>query len=250
MRADRRPDVFSAVGGDGELGRACDTLISSLLTANGSGRPRRLLVTSAQPAEGKSTIAVCLALRLAATGERALLIDGDLRRPMVHRLLGVAGGSGLMDVLGGEVTPAQAIRTIDVTALTTERGGALDVLASGRVPRNVLAALRSPAVDRVMHDLAASYDMVVIDSPPVLAVSDSLWLVDHVDGVVLVLRTGTTAMRDVADTTERITRAGGRVLGTVLNRFDEAVHGPGFQPYGAYYGVGSMEPATRERRAR
>ena len=250
MRAEPTMNMVAIVERDDEIGRACDTLISSLRVAEGSGGLRRLLVTSALPKEGKTTIAACLGLRLAAAGERVLVVDADLRRPMVHRLFGLKNGPGLMDALGGDVPVAEAIRPVDLSGLTTKRGGGLEVVPSGRSPQNALSLLRSPAVERMMHDLTASSDVVVIDSPPVLAVSDSLWLVRHVDGVILVLRAGSTTARDAERAKERIVQAGGRVLGSVLNRFDERVHGPEFHPYGAYYGTGNQEPNGRGRLAR
>jgi capsular exopolysaccharide synthesis family protein len=248
MAAERSINVLTALQGNLEFGRACDSLMSSLGLMNGPRRLRRLIVTSALPGEGKTTIATCLAARLAAAGDRALIIDADLRRPRVHSLLGVSGTPGLIDLLTDQVPSAAATRQISLDGIAKGQGGALDVIPSGKGTRHALSLLRSPAAAQKLEQLTAPYDVVVIDSPPVLAVSDSLWLVRHVDGVVLVLHTGSTTMRAAEGAKNRIAEAGGHIVGTVLNRFDQKLHGMGFYPYGSYYDV-EQERVPRERRA-
>ena len=240
-------NVLAALERDVALAQACDTLISSLSLVEGGHPLRSVLVTSAQPEEGKTTVAVCLALRMAATGKRTLVVDADLRRPMVHQLLRLDNSTGLMDVVAGDVAAVKAIREVDAAG-TNGRLAALGVLTSGRSPRSATAVLQSPSFIQVLRDLGAGYDAVVIDCPPVLSVSDSLWLVRHVDGVVLVLGTGCTTERDARRAKQRIEEAGGRLLGAVLNRFDEKLHGPEFHPYHSYYDVERERPVKSDDR--
>jgi capsular exopolysaccharide synthesis family protein len=247
MAVEKSMNVLAALERDVPLAQACDTLISSLSLVEGGHPLRSVLVTSAQPEEGKTTVAVCLALRMAATGKRTLVVDADLRRPMVHQLLRLDNSTGLMDVVAGDVAAVKAIREVDAAG-TNGRLAALGVLTSGRSPRSATAVLQSPSFIQVLHDLGAGYDAVVIDCPPVLAVSDSLWLVRHVDGVVLVLCTGRTTERDASRAKQRIEDVGGRLLGAVLNRFDEKLHGPEFHPYHSYYDVERERPVKSDDR--
>ena len=248
MAVEKSMNLLAALERDVALAQACDTLISSLSLVEWGHPLRSVLVTSAQPEEGKTTVAVCLALRMAATGKRTLVVDADLRRPMVHQLLRLDNSTGLMDVVAGDVAAVKAIREVDATAGTNGRLAALGVLTSGRSPSSATAVLQSPSFIQVLRDLGAGYDAVVIDCPPVLSVSDSLWLVRHVDGVVLVLRTGRTTERDARRAKQRIEDAGGRLLGAVLNRFDETLHGPEFHPYHSYYDVERERPVKSDDR--
>jgi capsular exopolysaccharide synthesis family protein len=248
MAAEKSMNVLAAVERDVALAEACDTLISSLSLSEGARPLRSVLVTSAQPEEGKTTVAVCSALRMASTGKRTLLVDADLRRPMVHRLLRLDNSTGIMDVVAGNLAAVAAIREVDASGGTNGGSTALGVVTSGRPPRNATAVLQAPSFVQVLRDLGTGYDTLVIDCPPVLSVSDSLWLVRHVDGVVLVMNTGRTTERDARRAKQRIEDAGGHVLGAVLNRFDEKLHGPEFHPYHAYYDVDGERPVTSDDR--
>jgi Mrp family chromosome partitioning ATPase len=135
MAVEKSMNVLAALERDVPLAQACDTLISSLSLVEGGHPLRSVLVTSAQPEEGKTTVAVCLALRMAATGKRTLVVDADLRRPMVHQLLRLDNSTGLMDVVAGDVAAVKAIREVDAAG-TNGRLAALGVLTSGRSPRS------------------------------------------------------------------------------------------------------------------
>jgi succinoglycan biosynthesis transport protein ExoP len=246
--AEKSMNVLAAVERDVALAQACDTLIGSLSLTEGSRPSQSVLVTSARPEEGKTTVAVCLALRMAAMGKQTLVVDADLRRPMVHSLLRIDNSAGIMDVVAGDLAAVKAIREVDASGGTNGRSSTLSVLTSGRPPRDATAVLQKPSFMQVLRDLGTGYDAVVIDCPPVLSVSDSLWLVRHVDGVVLVLNTGRTTERDTRRAKQRIEDAGGRVLGAVLNLFDEKLHGPQFHPYHSYYEVEGERPATSHDR--
>lgn len=182
---------------------------SALTFAGISSQVRTLLVTSASPSEGKSTVAANLALTLADLRHRVLLIDADLRKPNVHRLVGADGSVGLTNALVGEVQTEDArMRLPDTT---------LDVLVSGGTPPNPAEVLTSSAMIELIREAGSTYDFVVIDSPPVLSVADANLLAPIVDGVILVVGTSTRRAA-LTKSVRTLQAAGARILGTVLNR--------------------------------
>jgi Mrp family chromosome partitioning ATPase len=200
----------------------------------GEHAPRTLLVTSAMPGEGKSTLARNLALVFAEGGERVLLIDADLRRPSVPETLGIESKYGLSHVLAGSVSPGQAV--VSVIAPEPSRNGrnhkngaagwpavvvnrgSLDVLTHGDTPENPVALLASETMTSVLSSAREYYDVIIVDSAPILAVTDTLPLLGLVDAVLLVSRLGVAtrdAARRLADALGRL--PGIRVLGVVAN---------------------------------
>lgn len=171
---------------------------------------RRLLITSASPGEGKSTFATNLALALAGAGERTLVIDGDLRRPRVANLFGIDGSVGLTTVLMGDIELA------DATVSWSADGP--DVLAAGNLPPSPATVLTSRAFRSALEDATEHYDVVIIDSPPVLSVADANLLVPLTDGVVIVVDAAKTRRPQLAEALRSIESAGGRVVGIVLNK--------------------------------
>ena len=201
-----------------------------------SERPfKSVLVTSTQPQEGKTTVAVSLALTMSLRGKKTLLIDADFRRPKLHRVLDLPNARGFADVLGGIVGPQEVIQTFRLGPADSGPVRVLDAITSGKVSHSTIEALSSPKLRDMLDYLKGLYDAVLLDSPPVLAVSDPLLLAPMVDGVLLVMNAG-MAERDVKRAVERLGQAGGRILGVVINRFDEKLHGPGFHPYFGDYG--------------
>jgi succinoglycan biosynthesis transport protein ExoP len=201
---------------------------------------RTLLVTSAMPREGKTTTVRNLALAYRQAGMRVAVVDADLRRPSLHRFLNIERDPGLTDVLTDRQPLDSALQavTVDVRGIETlarvhtgaggngggEAGavGALLALASGPSPANPPAVLASERTRSLLHDLAETYDVVIVDCPPVLPVSDVLPLLTAVDGVLLVarLRVATTvAAARLADQLGRVPNL--RVLGVVLNGVSE-----------------------------
>lgn len=175
---------------------------------------RRILVSSATPGEGKSTFASNLAVTLAELGERTLVIDADLRRPMLHELFGVDGTVGLTTALMGSVGLDEAIHPW--------REGGPDLLTSGTLPPNPASIVTSEAFRSLLDAASARYDAVVIDSPPVLTVADANLLARLVDGVVLVVDASRTRRPQLANTLRSVESSGGRVLGIVLNKARDA----------------------------
>lgn len=168
-----------------------------------------LLVSSASPSEGKTSTAVNLAVVAAATGQRVVLVDANLRRPALHSLLRLPGGRGLVDVLNGTGSARSALVDIGVEHLL--------VLPAGSAPPNPAELLTSPGLLRLLAELRREADLVIVDSAAILLVADALDLAGNSDVTVLVVRDGVSRGRDVAEAVRRIDRAGGSVAGLVMN---------------------------------
>ncbi|GAB3991757.1 tyrosine-protein kinase domain-containing protein [Nocardioides marmoraquaticus] len=168
-----------------------------------------LVVTSSVAAEGKSTTALNAAAALSASGKRVLLVDGDLRRPQIARLVGVEQAVGLTSVLLGAVSLPEAVQQ--------HAASGVDVLASGRIPPNPVALLQSEAMQRLLEEARAAYDVVVVDAPPLLPVTDAALLSAQSDGAVLVLRHGETTRDEVTAAVARLTAVDARPVGVVFN---------------------------------
>lgn len=202
--------------------------------------PRSLVVTSALPGEGKSTIASNLAITLAASGERVVLMDGDLRRPMVANVFGIPGDVGLTDVLAGRASIS------DVTQPVGPRGN-LSVVAAGKIPPNPSELLGSKRMKELVQSLSASA-FVIIDAPPLIPVTDAAVLSHNTDGAILVATVGKTTIDALFKAQGNLDRAGGRALGLVLNRVPRKGAGSayyGYQYRGDYYR--SPDEADEER---
>jgi capsular exopolysaccharide synthesis family protein len=187
---------------------------------------RTIVLTSPGPGDGKSTVACNLATIFAQQGQRTLLIDADLRRAVVNETFDVPRSPGLSDLLVGNARLAQVVKAVDVPNLF--------LLPSGQFPPNPSELLGSPAMRDVLEEANAGYDMIVIDSPPVLAVTDSSVISSVVDGTIVVVRVGKTARDAVRRGVAQLRVVNGRVLGAVLNDVDFR-SGVYYGGYGYYY---------------
>ncbi|MGH7320581.1 MAG: CpsD/CapB family tyrosine-protein kinase, partial [Candidatus Rokuibacteriota bacterium] len=220
-----------------EVARGYEALAHGLQLAGAHQPVKRVLVTSAQPEEGKTTVTINLALTLAMAGKRTLLIDADLRKPGLHRALELENTRGFADIATGEMGPddLDAVQVVEMTDGDPSICPGLSVITSGNASPGALATMGSARAKEALDRLATDYDLVLLDSPPVLAVSDALLLAPMVDGVLLVLKSGVVTEEEARRAKERLEEAGGHVLGLVLNHFNEGPHGPGVHPYGRYY---------------
>ena len=234
--------------------------LRAALSLLGPEEERRIfLFTSALPSEGKSFTSANYALSLAQQGHRVLLIDGDLRRPSLHKIfLRVSDGSsaterpGIVDYLVGDVSLADAARTVeakdvDVIGTTpqedrmvTATGGQLSVLAGGRRAPNPAELLSGHSFKELVDEAGRQYDRVVIDSAPVLAVSDTLLMTGFVQSVCLVVRARSTARNAVQRALQLLSGTGARPAGVILNRLPRE-RGTGYYYYYASHGYGAGE---------
>lgn len=172
-----------------------------------------LLVTSPSPAEGKTTVASNLSVVLAQGGHRVALVDADLRRPNVHAITGISNRSGLSTLF---VNPRQDVSETLQPTFTPN----LSVLTAGEVPPNPSELLGSTKMQEILGKLKDRVDVVVIDTPPLMAVTDSAVLAPKVDGVLLVAKPGSTHMLAANQAVEQLRRVGANLLGVVLNEVD------------------------------
>jgi succinoglycan biosynthesis transport protein ExoP len=230
-------------------------LRTNLDLASLDGQLRTLLVTSAGPREGKSTVVRNLALAYRESGANVAIIDADLRRPSMNRVLPVEREPGLIDVLTGRESLEGALQTADVHVedmdtlmrLYSQNGsgngngkghvdmGQLAVLAAGATPANPPAVLAAERMRRLLHGVADRFDIVLVDTPPMLAFGDAVPLMSEVDGVILVARLGTTtsdAARRLMTRLERIPNA--NILGVVAN--DVGKRAQAQRSYAYHYG--------------
>ena len=189
-----------------------------------------IMVTSAGPGEGKSTTLANLGVTMAQSGKRVLVIDADLRRPTQHKIFSVSSQPGLSNLLVDSAKPDDVIRPTRIDHLA--------LLPSGPIPPNPSELLDSPEAEALWPRLAQGYDQILIDTPPALAVTDAMVLASQVDGVVVVVEAGETRRDKAKESVDMLNRAGGRVLGAVLNGVR---HGDGHRYY-YYYGA-SQEQA-------
>ncbi|WP_425956688.1 polysaccharide biosynthesis tyrosine autokinase [Xylanimonas sp. McL0601] len=171
---------------------------------------KAIVVTSSLPAEGKSTTSINLALTLADAGAKVALVDADLRRPTVAKYLGLEGSVGLTTALIGRAAIDDVVQPWG--------NGNLDVITSGQVPPNPSELLGSHRMSELVDELNRRYDVVIIDSPPLLPVTDGAILARLVGGAVVVVGAGTTQKAQLQDSLDTLGTANARVLGTVVNR--------------------------------
>ncbi len=203
-------------------------LYTSIRFSTAGVPPRTVLVASSLPLEGKTTIALCLARLWALTGQQVLIVDADLRTPRIHSTLGVKREPGLVEILDDEVSLDDAIR-ID------EASGAC-VISAGRPVTNPNYYINSERLDVLLDQLASKFDLVILDSPPVMAVTDSRVLATKVDTTVYVAKWASTRREIVKYGIKMIASAGGRVSGVVLSMVDSKIHAASrFPDAAAYY---------------
>ena len=192
-------------------------------------------VSSATRGEGKSLTSLNICYTLAESGKRVLLIGGDLRLPTLSRKLGIPNGKGLSDVIADASMQAIPIRRYTVkTKEKTETS--FGVLLSGSVPPNPSELLGSERMRLLMETLKKSYDYIILDLPPVLAVTDTLVASKIVDGFVIVVRNGVTDKNAYAETIRQLRFADARILGCVFNCADrERMTKRGYYHYDYYY---------------
>lgn len=195
---------------------------TSLLFSRGGAAVRTILVTSAGPGEGKTTVSTNLAATLAKNKGPVLLIDADLRRPRVAKALGLENSKGLTNCLIGEAS-------LDDVVMPTRVEG-LFVLSSGPIPPNPAELLHGERMAALLTEAREKYDRVVIDSPPVVAVTDARVLASQVDGLYVVISMGKTSRRVIHRALDSITSIGFEVHGAILNN----LHSPTGR-YGYYY---------------
>ena len=199
---------------------------------------RSILVTSASAGEGKTSTTANLAIALSQTGRRVVMISADLRRPALESHFEVKADLGLSSWLLGEEDQIERL------LLEHPQLPNLTLMPAGKVPSNPAELLTSPRMPQLLEQLQASFDLTLIDSPPLLPVADSIILASYADAVLLVVDAGSTARSAAMHAREQVQRVGGHLVGCVLNAFDPSTTPYYYEPYyySTYYGKGEKPP--------
>jgi capsular exopolysaccharide synthesis family protein len=215
------------------VAEAYRSLRTNLAFARANHEMRSIVLTSPGPADGKSTTVSNLAITFAQQGQRTLLIDADLRRAVLNKVFEVERSPGLTDVLVGNSLLADVVQETKVPNLF--------VLGSGRFPPNPAELLGSSAMRVLLEEAEQRFDVVLLDSPPVLAVTDAAVLSTIADGVVLVVRVGSTVRAAAERSASQLQAVHGRLVGTVMNDIDfrQRAFGGTYGYYYYYYYYGS-----------
>ncbi|WP_261313861.1 polysaccharide biosynthesis tyrosine autokinase [Burkholderia ambifaria] len=245
----RRGTIPSLLANENPFDPAVESL-KSLRTAVGltllDANNNRVLLTGPSPGVGKSFVSANLAAVMAAAGHRVLLIDADMRRGHLHDSFGVRSAPGLSDLLTGRASLQ------DATRRGVSRG--LDFIPTGAASQSTSELLLGESMTRLLDEMSAAYDVVIIDTPPVLAVSDASILAPHCATIFLVTRARQTTIDEIAESAKQLNRISSGLLGVLFNGIDTRAFGYRTR-YGAYryapYGATEANdaPATREREA-
>lgn len=215
---------------------------TSLQFVDVESRVQVVVITSSISGEGKSTTATNLAISFRQSGRRVLLVDADLRRPRVSAYLGLEGSVGLTNVLAEQVTLGDALQVWG--------DGGMNVLPSGSIPPNPSELLGSERMAELLATMRRDYDMIVIDSPPLLPVTDAAVLAAQADGAALVARYGKVTRNQVATSFRSLRAVDARLLGTILNGAPRRGHdGYDVYGYGSYTETKGGSPILDESEA-
>lgn len=201
------------------------------------GGRKSFVVTSPRPGDGKSIIAGFLAKSLASVGKEVLLVDADFRRPSLHRIMRLSNETGFADVLSGTAEFARARQVV---------ADHLSVLTNGTASRESQKLLEAGRLDPLLNEFENSYDIVLFDSAPLLAVADTELLASRVGAAILVLKHRESTQKEAVQAKERLESAGATVVGCVLNCFD-AAHAAAPYPYVADYTAGHTSKSGARR---
>jgi capsular exopolysaccharide synthesis family protein len=229
-----KTDRLMALDTNSSAAEAYRVLRTSVLLSSVDRPPKTILVTSGQPGEGKTTTVINTAISLAQLGASVLIIDCDLRKPSVHKALGVDQTTGLSTYLSGKIDVDEAIRKLPITNLS--------LLPCGAIPPNPSEMISSAKMKQMLQTLGETYDHILIDSPPLLKVTDPVILSTLVDGVILVVHGGKSTREVVRRTRQELSVAGARIFGVVLNNVElnsEAYESYYYEAYSEYRSEGA-----------
>ena len=189
------------------------SLRSNIAYSSFDGEYQIISVTSAVPAEGKSTTAINLAVSLSQLEKKVLLIDCDMRKPSLHKKLGISNISGLTDLLVGKKNVEDASK---------KRSKFLTILTAGTIPPNPAEMLDSKVMSDFLEECRNHYDHIILDTPPVLAVTDAQLLAAKADATVLVVKANKTKGKTVINSYKELEKVKANIIGTILNDYDNS----------------------------
>lgn len=221
---DHRRKLVTALDPKSSISEQYRTIRTNIQFSSVDKEIRSIMVTSSGPAEGKSTTVANLAVVFAQQGKHVLLVDADLRKPTTHYTFNVMNNYGFTSVLTKQLSLKQAVCETEIENLS--------VLPSGPIPPNPAELLLSKAMERFFEEVYQEYDMILFDSPPVVAVTDAQILANKCDGTILVAYSGKTEKDQLLKAKDLLQSAQGKLLGVVLNH--KEIQGSSYYYY--YYG--------------
>jgi capsular exopolysaccharide synthesis family protein len=235
----REQDLYVFHNPKSRPAECCRSIRTNILFSSADRPMKKITISSPQPREGKTTSTIYLGTTMAQSGQKVLLIDSDMRRPRLHKALGVSRTIGLTTVILGEATLDDVIKTTDIPNLY--------VLPCGPQPPNPAELLLTNRFKELLGELEQRFDRILLDSPPLLAVTDGVVLARLSDGVVLVTHAGKTLTEDGRQCARLLRDVDATILGVILNDLDvtDRRYGYGYYRYYHSYGYGD-EPAEAE----
>ncbi len=239
--AETRRDLVTLLHPASVVSEAYRAVRTNLMFSSPDNPPKTVLITSSQSEEGKTVTVINLAVTLTLSGARVLVLDADLRKPSCHAALRVAREPGLSNVLTGQAELQQAVvrSPLSPRVIESSNGVGLYVLPAGRVPPNPAELLASQRMTTLLHTLKEQFDFILIDSPPILPVTDSVVIATKADGVLMVIRGGEWGRDVVRKGLSQLGAVHARVLGALLNSVDITSSGHSYYYYRQHYGYRS-----------
>jgi capsular exopolysaccharide synthesis family protein len=227
---DRKRDLYVHDNPVSGVAECCRSLRTNILFSAADRPLKTIVVSSANPREGKTTCVIYLGTTMAQSGQRVLLIDTDMRKPRLHSLTGGSRTVGLSNLILGDRDYDEVIKTTDVPNLF--------VLPCGPLPPNPAELLMGHRFEKILAELGERFDRVILDSPPLQPVTDAVLLSKRTDGVILVVQAGKTLREDIRRSANKIRGVGGAIFGVIVNAIEA---GDRDAYYYSYYGYGTPE---------
>jgi succinoglycan biosynthesis transport protein ExoP len=222
-----RPELVTLQSPKSTASEAYRGIRTSILFSSAEKQPQVLLVSSAAPQEGKTSTALNLAITMAQTGGKVILLDCDMRKPSLHKVFGLPRDKGMSSILVGNCEVKDALLNTPVPNL--------DMIPCGPIPPNPSEILGSPRMAKLLELLRKSYSRVIVDTPPITAVTDAVVIGRLVDGAVIVVRAGATPREIVRNGLIQLKAVSSPILGVVLNGVDMDRDGYYYYQYYYYY---------------
>jgi capsular exopolysaccharide synthesis family protein len=228
---DNNRDLYVHKNPGSRVAECCRSLRTNIMFSAADRSLKTIVVSSANPREGKTTTVIYLGTTLAQSGARVLLIDTDMRRPRLHESTGVSRQTGLTNLIVGDHKIEDVVKTTEIPNLF--------VLPCGPLPPNPAELLMTQRFQTLLRELGERYDRIILDSPPLGIVTDAVVLSKHTDGVILVAKAGKTLRDDLRRASRHIRAVDGTILGTILNAI---VPDQRSGYYYSYYGYSEKQP--------
>ncbi|HWQ43315.1 MAG TPA: CpsD/CapB family tyrosine-protein kinase [Desulfosporosinus sp.] len=222
------------------VSEAYRTLRTNVQFTSVDSETKKIMITSSGPQEGKSSTVANLAVSMAQAGKSVLVIDADLRNPTQHKLFGVDNGLGLSVALVQDLDYRKYLQETEVPGVT--------LLTGGPIPPNPAELVGSKRMKHLIKEVSEQFDIILIDTPPIIAVTDAAILAQEVDGVILVLASGEVNKEYARRAKELLDKVGAKILGAVLNKVDMKTSE--YYYYNYYHGSDDLKKKYKHHKAR